>query len=416
MQKQKWFISSPRRAIVSVALILVSLFPVRGQVIRIDPFRPKPKFPVTIQHPANLSVSLTGKKVAFGPVATGCPQQFEDLIMQDFVQQGVTLVNRADLDAVLAEHQFQASVSVDPATAVQLGKVLGPSVIVFLNVTRCEARKDGPLYQDQIGTRISISRTEAHFLASIHTVDLTTGRELGVNEVRADPKRENTARFPAVAEYPGEFEVQDAALRTAADRAHRLYFPWTETRQVSFMNNKECNLKQAYDILKAGDLTAALKLSEENITLCKSDPKAAHQADALYNLGVAYMLNGDFDKALDTLTESERTHDDKTTIATIKECREAKTAASASAAREAQTADEQKTDQTNQQRRDATTAQQALTNETIIEYAKSGTSDELLIKLIATKAGTYALLPKDIAALKQAGVSDKVIAAMMDKK
>lgn len=61
---------------------------------QINPFGQRPRVPVTIRHPASLGITIMGKKVAFGPVTGSCPQEFNDLLMQDFVKQGVTLVNR----------------------------------------------------------------------------------------------------------------------------------------------------------------------------------------------------------------------------------------------------------------------------------------------------------------------------------
>jgi hypothetical protein len=380
-------------------------------------FGQKPTVPVRINHPATLGITLAGKKVAFGQVAEGCARQFADLVQQDFVGQGVTVVNRGDLDAILAEHHFQVSGSVDQATAVQLGKILGPAIMVFLNVSRCEAHKAGPLYeQPMIGPRVNISRTEAHFLASIHTADLATGRELAVNTIEASPQRANRAQAPATAEYPSEYELKDAALQEATAQVHRLYFPWVETRQVSFMNNKECNLRQAYELLKTGDIAGVLKISQENVKVCKSNPKPAHQADALYNLGVAYMLSGDYDRALSTLTESQQVHADKATVETIAECRRAKAAAAASAASEAQAASEQRTEQAAQQQRDEQAAKSALTNDSVIKLVKGGLSEDVVIRMIAAQPAKFSLLPDDLLALKQAGVSDRIIAAMLDKR
>jgi hypothetical protein len=417
MQKQnRWFdfpFSSIPAAMPMAAALLALASVARGQIIS---FGQKPKVPVRISHPAAVPITLAGKKIAFQPSGT-CAQQFADLVQQDFVRHGVTLVNRADLDAILAEHHFQASTSVDPATAVQLGKVSGANIMVTLNVTRCIASKRPVVYQDQMfGPRLNISRTEAHFMASIHIVDLATGRELDVHPIQTDPQKDNTAQAPTVAEYPSEFDVQDEAVKAAATQAHNLYFPWNETREVSFMNNKECNLKQAYEILKTGDLAGTLKLSRENVELCKSDSKPAHQADALYNLGVVYMLSGDYDNALATLTESQRVHADKATVDAISECRVARNGASATAARAAQARGEQRADQENQQKQEAQAAKATLTNDTVIKLVKGGLSDDVVVKMIAGQAAKFSLLPDDLLALKQAGVSDKVIAAMLDKK
>src|ERR1700733_15093176 len=76
------------------AAMLVLVSAASAQIIT---FGQRPKVPVTIKHPASLGITLAGKKVAFGPVTGSCPQEFTDLVMQDFVKQGVTLVTRADL-------------------------------------------------------------------------------------------------------------------------------------------------------------------------------------------------------------------------------------------------------------------------------------------------------------------------------
>ena len=420
MQEQYRYIGRDRADVSTLAsvialAVLMSPCAANAQIIKIS--LGKPKVPVTIKHSGTLSVALAGKKVAFGPVAPGCSQEFAELMMQDFVKQGVTVVDRANLTTILAEHRFQLTGSVDPSTAIQLGKLLGPAIMIMVNLSRCEVRKREPLYKEQmIGPRVNISRTEAHFRGSVNTVDLATGLELGVLAVEANPAKENTAPVPTRPEYPGDFELRDEALHDISAQAHRLYFPWTETREVSFMNSKECNLKQAYDTLKTGDIAAVLKLSQENVNLCKSDPKQAHQADALYNLGVAQMLSEDYDNALATLEESQRVHADKATVETIAGCRAARTAALAKAKSDKQIEIEGKAEVDNQHERETHTAEGTLTNADVIEFATQHISDDVVIKMIASTPAKFSLLPKDILALKQAGVSDKVVGAMLDKK
>jgi siroheme synthase len=141
-----------------------------------------------------------------------------------------------------------------------------------------------------------------------------------------------------------------------------------------------------------------------------------HQADALYNLGVAYMLSGDYDNALATLTESQRVHADKATVETITECREAKAASSATAERERQAANEQQAEQASQQQRDDQPAKSVLTNDSVVKLVKRGLSEDVVVKMIAGQPAKFSLLPDDLLALKGAGVPDKVIAAMLDKK
>lgn len=404
------------KSVLPKAVLGLAVFvgPSTGQPIKIQ-FGQKPRVPVTIHHPAGTGVTLQGKKVAFGQISGPCAQQFSDLLAPVFQANGVEVVNRDQLSSVLAEHRFQVSASVDPATAVELGKVLGPSIMIFVTVSRCSVERN-LLYEDQFaGPRVNVSRTQAHFLASVHTVDLATGRELAVQAIETNPRKENRSTT-GVAEYPGEVEVQDMAVHEAATSANRLYFPWTETRTVSFMNSKDCNLKQAYDLLRAGDSEGALKVSRENVDACKADPKVNHQADAWYNLGVSYMLTNDYDNALAALNESNKLHSDKAVLDAIAECRQAKAGAEALARTEAQQSKEVEHQKNEQEKKAQNEANATLTNDTIVEMVKNGFSADLITRAIAAQPAKFSVTPGDMIALKKAGVPDAVIAAMLDKK
>ena len=60
-------------------------------------------------------------------------------------------------------------------------------------------------------------------------------------------------------------------------------------------------------------------------------------------------------------------------------------------------------------------AQQSLNNDTVIKMVKSGLSDDIIIATINSSPGTYDISANGLIALKGAGVSDKVISAMMSK-
>ena len=60
-------------------------------------------------------------------------------------------------------------------------------------------------------------------------------------------------------------------------------------------------------------------------------------------------------------------------------------------------------------------AQTALTNDAILKMAKAGLGEDILVSTIKAQPGHYTTAPDDLIALKGAGVTDKVIAAMMEK-
>lgn len=58
---------------------------------------------------------------------------------------------------------------------------------------------------------------------------------------------------------------------------------------------------------------------------------------------------------------------------------------------------------------------QALTNDSIVKLANAGLGEETLVSLVNVQKGRYSLGAEDILLLKKAGVSEKVIAAMLNK-
>jgi hypothetical protein len=60
-------------------------------------------------------------------------------------------------------------------------------------------------------------------------------------------------------------------------------------------------------------------------------------------------------------------------------------------------------------------AQQSLNNDAVIKLAKAGLSDDLIVSTVAAQPGTYDTSPDGLIALKTAGVSDKIVAAMVAK-
>ncbi len=59
--------------------------------------------------------------------------------------------------------------------------------------------------------------------------------------------------------------------------------------------------------------------------------------------------------------------------------------------------------------------QEALNNEGIIKLVKSGMSEELILNVIRQQPGSYVLGANELVALKDAGLSEKLIGAMLDK-
>jgi hypothetical protein len=60
-------------------------------------------------------------------------------------------------------------------------------------------------------------------------------------------------------------------------------------------------------------------------------------------------------------------------------------------------------------------AQEPLTNDSVKKLVRSGISEDLVVQTINTQPGNYSLGADDIVALKKAGVSDRIIGAMLSR-
>ncbi len=269
-----------------------------------------PQVAVTLRHPPGLGLRVS--RIAFGPARGAESQQFVDALVQDLVASGIEVVDRQNVEALMAERKLTLAGYVDREGAASLGKALGPAALVFVNVSRAateqsrvfEDYRDG---QDRVHRRY-ISRTQAFFKASVQTVDLSTGRIFQATMLEFSPKEERKTVDQCCAEYPPAYTVLDDAMRQAVASVHRLFAPWDETTRLYFFDDKECGLRTAYAMLKAGDFDGVMKQSAANLEACKATPgvKAKTLAHAHYNLGMAHLLRDDHDRALEAFAESQR--------------------------------------------------------------------------------------------------------------
>src|SRR5437899_2522520 len=60
-------------------------------------------------------------------------------------------------------------------------------------------------------------------------------------------------------------------------------------------------------------------------------------------------------------------------------------------------------------------AQDTLTNESVVKMVKSGLGENLIMSMIQGQPGKYSLNPDGLVKLKEAGISEKILAAMAAK-
>lgn len=283
-----------------------------------------PKITVPINHPPSLPLNL--KRVALAPPSGQCSDELADLLLEGFIKNKVEVVDRQNMASLLTEHKFSLSGYVDQTSVAKLGKILGPSVLVFLKVQRCSTEKnslrDVKRYQNQV---VYISRTQAFLKGSLQAVDLSTGKIFTAKAFEVSPKKEYYSE-QGQPEFYSSHELESLAIQEASAELQRMFFPWTENRSLLFFDDNDCGLKQAFHRLRATDLPGVLQLSEKNLAGCKEDPKTKPKvlSHALYNVGMSHFLLNNYDKALGYFNDAAGAKESEIISEAIVECRRAK--------------------------------------------------------------------------------------------
>ena len=326
-----------------------------------------PQITVNLTHPPRLGLTL--KKFAIGPAWGGCADQIADQLASALSSSGAEVVNTYAFNSMMTSRRMTLGASMDAQSATQLGRVFGPTALIFVKISNCdvdhhnstterreEIRNDqqnnynnNNQQNNQANTRtygqsnsqqnnqqnnrpsgqsnnqqnnnnnnnrqekqyrtirINHANTEIHLRGTIQTVDLATGRIFSATPIVQDSRLENLGE-DRPAEYPPDRAVRDPAIGRAVQDAITLFLPWNESKQLYFFDDKPCNLKTAYTLLKAGDIAGTLRLSQQNLDTCKATPnvKDSTLAHAYYNVGLSYLLVNDHERALEFLAQSAR--------------------------------------------------------------------------------------------------------------
>lgn len=382
-----------------------------------------PTITINLSHPPGLGLKVN--KIAFGPATGTCADQIIDAIKGDFVNNQIEVIDRENLTTILAEHQFTLSGYVDQSSTAAIGKILGPSALIFVKVQRCDAQTDNLLskktvyYQNRTtGTvPLYIARTRAFLQGSIQAIDLATGRNFGSKPFSYSPEAttESTEGQP---DPPAKFDVQNNAMRMLISDVHRMFLPWNESKTLYYYDDKEHDLKSAYQALKVENLDMAFDISKKNLESCKSDTKVKDRtlAHAYYNLGMSYMLREEHDKALECFQQTARLHPGDIVTSAINECNAAKRLKylrehvdqKASQEADKKMAEDAKAAQIEQAN--------TLSNKDIIQLSQKKLPNSLIIQKIKTSNCKFDTSTDALVELSNAKVSEDVILVMMEKK
>jgi len=271
-----------------------------------------PQVEVTLTHPPGLGLAV--RRVVFAPAEDRRSEELISAFVADLTgASGLEVIDRGRLDSILAEQKLGASGLMEEATALRLGRLLGAPVLLSVKVHALRARQV-PLSrrvqeEDDHGRERTvveyISRTEAELAASVQAVDCLTGKVFKAIRLSASPARENMSQ-EGRPQYPPSREVLDQALREATRDLHRLLLPWTERRQLTFHDDRDYGMKEAYLRLRVEDPRGALRLSREARDRARADAGARrrHRARTAYNLGICHLVLGEYAEALPALREA----------------------------------------------------------------------------------------------------------------
>jgi tetratricopeptide (TPR) repeat protein len=375
---------------------------------------------VKIDHPPGLGVKIN--KVAFGPASGKCADEIVDSLISMLVSSQVEVLDREHLAAIAAEKNLASSGQVDRQNAIALGKLIGPSVLIFVKTSRCDTVQDRlhdteKRYNDKAKAYYAVnayySRTRAYLKASIQTVDLGTGRIFAARTLEFAPEQQYKS-YEGYPEPPPAPEVLGSALQSVVTEVHRMLMPWSEQTKLVYYNDKACGLKQAFELMRSGAVDRAFEQSKANLETCEATPDVKNSVlgHAYYNVGIGHMIRNEHDQALQNFQQAATLRPGDIVAKAIADCERARQLTAELRRFEERIALEPAQDP-------ATTAQaaasSALTNADVIMMVKSKLSDPLVIQKIQSSTCNFDTSPAGLSSLAKAGVSEPVVMEIMKR-
>lgn len=410
-----------RRIIIVLLVFISATFSTQAQILDM---LSNPQITINILHPPTIGLKVS--KIAFGRASGECSDQIINSLISDFTHNNIEVLDRPHLSTFMTEHHFKNNDNVDRSTAASIGKLLGPSAMIYVRVQRCAIEQDQLTNNEQVydsktkkntSVKVFISRTRAYLKASIQTVDLATGRTFVERTLDFSPEKINKSAqgFP---EYPAKFDVQDIAFNMFVHEVHRMFIPWNEPSTLYFYDDKDCGLKLAYQALKNNDLEQALTLSQQAMENCKNTPGVKEKIleHANYNMGMCYMIFNDYEKALNYLREAAKLRPGSIVNDAITSCLKSRDLAAAMQQIDDQASAADANNQIKVEEAVQKEADNTLTNADVISLTKQKLSKGLIIQKIKSSKCKFDTSSKALVALSKAGVSEDVISVMMDRK
>lgn len=385
-----------------------------------------PDVNVKIDHPPGLGIKIN--KVAFGPSSGKCADEIVDSLISMLVSNQIEVVDREHVAAIAAEKNLAKTGQVDRQNAIALGKLIGPSVLIFVKTSRCDAVQDR-LYDTEkrydaktkssYAVRAYYSRTRGYLKASVQTVDLETGRIFAARTLEFAPEKQYKS-YEGYPEAPPAPEVLGSALQSAVTEVQRMLLPWSEQTKLVYYDDKTCGLKQAYALMRSGAIDRAFEQSKANLETCESTPnvKDSVLGHAYYNVGIGHMIRNEYDEALQNFQNTARLRPGDIVAKAIADCERAKQLNAELQRFEESIALQPAPSRATGSNAEATGQERgasALTNADVILMVKSKLSDPLVIQKIQSSTCDFDTSPAGLSSLAKAGVSEGVMMEIMKR-
>jgi hypothetical protein len=409
---------------IIICLILSLTFTISSNAQFFDEIS-NPQVSVKINHPPGLGFKIN--KVAFNTANGTCSDEIITALIGDFVNNSIEVIDRENLQSILAEHDLNLSGYIDQNKAVAMGKIIGPSALITVKVLRCQTEAKNDLYalekkydantKTYYNVKAFIARTRVYLKVSIQTADLTTGRIFTAIVLDYSPMKENKS-YNGIPEIPPEFDVREAAFNSLVRDVHRMFLPWTETTLLYYFDDKDGNLIQAYNALSSGGPDVALDLSLKNLQNYQTMPKIKDKilAHAFYNVGMSYFIVNDFDNATKYLIEAQKLRPGTIVNQAISDCQYAKSNSIAMQSVDANAKIESDKIQAQEATAAKTETANTMTNEDILNLTNKKLPKNLILAKIKNSKCKFDTSADALLALTKAGVDEDVMMLMMEKK
>lgn len=227
-----------------------------------------------------------------------CVDIGEKFISSIFETGYFEVLDRKNLDKILAEHKLTLSGIVDENNSTELGKIVGAAALIVgtLQMDKYDESisKDDP-YVDKKGVEHQTIRRNGSYqlTLTIKVIDIETAKILAVKYLQSTSHRSTSADKKNPPEIDPE-SLYNECVYSVLSQFIRMIAPYQEALYAEFETDEQLpELESAIAMFQAGEWKDGLDILKACLT--KTGLKPEILAKAYYNYGLALMLDGQYD-------------------------------------------------------------------------------------------------------------------------